>query len=167
MRNNEKLEKIKKTGVKWDSSSQRTCHKCQIRSTMKPGVSLTVQHPKGLFRKVCLDVMLMPKCGGYRYVLAARCDLSGWLEARKSTTCSSKSWEKFIWEDIFCRWGAIEIMVTDNGKDIVKAMRTLRSRYGVNHIRISPYNHRANGVIEKGHFSLRESIMKLCGDNTG
>jgi Integrase zinc binding domain len=49
----------------------RTCHECQIRATIKPDAKLTVQEPIGLFRKVHLDAMLMPKSGGYRYVLAA------------------------------------------------------------------------------------------------
>lgn len=143
----------------------RACHICQTRSTVKPDVPLTVQHPLGLFRKVHLDAMLMPKKGGYRYILAARCDLSSWLEARMSAKSDSKVWLKFIWEDIICRWGAIEFMVTDNGSEIVKAIRMLGSRYGVNHIRISPYNSRANGVVEKGHYSLRESLVRLCGDD--
>ncbi|MGH7240607.1 MAG: RNase H-like domain-containing protein, partial [Candidatus Saccharimonadales bacterium] len=144
----------------------RSCHECQIRANHKLDASLTVQHPVGLFRKMHLDAMLMPKVGGYRYILAARCDLSGWLEARKSTTSSAKVWQQFIWEDIFCRWGAVDIIVTDNGSDIVKAAKSLSKCYGVNHIRISPYNSRANGKAEGGHRELRSSIMKLCGDDT-
>jgi hypothetical protein len=149
------------------ASFVKTCHEYQTRSTQKPKRSLTVQQPSGLFRKVCLDAMLMPKSGGYRYVLAARCDLSGWLEARKSSSCSSKACSQFIWEDIYCRWGAIEILVSDNGPDIAKAASILAARYSGNHIKISPYNSRANGVVEKGHFSLRESVLKLCGPDSG
>ncbi|KAJ6532997.1 hypothetical protein B0H19DRAFT_965454 [Mycena capillaripes] len=36
---------------------------------------------------------------------------------------------------------------------------------GVPHVKISPYNSRANGVVERGHFILRESIIKACGGN--
>ncbi|KAJ7090145.1 hypothetical protein C8R44DRAFT_648406 [Mycena epipterygia] len=40
-------------------------------------------------------------------------------------------------------------------------MKTL----GVPHVKISPYNSRANGVVERGHFILRESVIKACEGN--
>ena len=35
---------------------------------------------------------------------------------------------------------------------------------GIPQIRITPYNHHANGVVECGHFILREAIVKSCKD---
>ncbi|KZP17248.1 hypothetical protein FIBSPDRAFT_747428 [Athelia psychrophila] len=35
-------------------------------------------------------------------------------------------------------------------------------RLGIPHVRISAYNSRANGVVERGHFTIRESIVKAC-----
>jgi hypothetical protein len=37
------------------------------------------------------------------------------------------------------------------------------------HVTISPYNKHANGVVERGHFILREAyIVKMCDkDDTG
>jgi hypothetical protein len=140
----------------------QTCHECQLRTLRKPDVALTVQHPKGIFRKVHMDAMHMTKAGGYQWILAARDDLTGWIEARKVTSLSSKVWSQFIWEEIFCRWGAVTQIVTDNGSDVKKATKVLAERYGVEHILISPYNSRANGKVENGHFPLRESIIKLC-----
>ena len=29
-------------------------------------------------------------------------------------------------------------------------------------IRITPYNHHANGVVERGHFIIREALIKAC-----
>jgi hypothetical protein len=31
-------------------------------------------------------------------------------------------------------------------------------------IRITPYNHHANGVVERGHFIIREALIKTCKD---
>ena len=40
-------------------------------------------------------------------------------------------------------------------------------RYGIPQIRISPYNSQANGVVERGHFTIREALVKACeGDLT-
>jgi len=57
----------------------------------------------------------------------------------------------FIFEDILCRWGALEEIVTDNGPTFVKALDYLAKRYKINHIRISAYNSQANGIIERAH----------------
>ena len=31
-------------------------------------------------------------------------------------------------------------------------------------IKITPYNHHANGVVERGHFIIREALIKACKD---
>ncbi|KXN81424.1 Gag-Pol polyprotein [Leucoagaricus sp. SymC.cos] len=69
----------------------------------------------------------------------------------------------FIFEDILCRWGAVEEIVTDNGPAFVQATEFLSEHYKINHIRISPYNSRANGPIERRHFDICESLVKAAG----
>jgi hypothetical protein len=69
----------------------------------------------------------------------------------------------FIFEDILCRWGSVEEIVTDNGPAFVQAVEFLSQRYKINHIRISPYNSRANGPVERRHFDIRESLVKAAG----
>ena len=53
--------------------------------------------------------------------------------------------------------------MTDNGSSIIAAVRRLSDKYGIHHIKISAYNSRANGVIERRHRDVRESLAKLCG----
>ena len=40
------------------------------------------------------------------------------------------------------------------------------NKYHVPHIKISAYNSKANGVVERGHFIIREAILKSCEGNT-
>ena len=58
------------------------CQQCQIRSIQKVELPLTVSTPTALFVKIYVDMMLMPKAHGYRYIVAARDDLSGKAEGR-------------------------------------------------------------------------------------
>ena len=47
----------------------------------------------------------------------------------------------------------------------VKSRAHLRSScnaYSIPHIHISPYNSKANGVVERGHFIIHEAIIKSC-----
>ena len=68
----------------------------------------------------------------------------------------------FIFEDLLCRWGAISEIITDNGPAFIEVLCILASRYNVHHIRISPYNSQANGVVEWRHYNVRKAIVKSC-----
>jgi hypothetical protein len=112
-----------------------------------------------------VDAMLMPRAHGYRYIVAARDDLTLAAEGRALRTLSASNLAKFFWEEIICRYGAIGEVVTDNGPELKGAFEELLRRYGIPHIRISAYNSKANGVVERGHFVIREAILKSCNGN--
>jgi len=67
---------------------------------------------------------------------------------------NSRTLGSFVFEDILCRWGAVEEIVTDNGPAFVQAVEYLSKQYHINHIRISPYNSCANGPVERCHFDV-------------
>jgi hypothetical protein len=55
-------------------------------------------------------------------------------------------------------------VTTDNGPEVIGALKILVQRLDIPMVQISPYNHHANGVVEQGHFTLREALVKSCGD---
>ena len=145
----------------------RTCHECQIRQTEYFYIPPIVPEVPSLFRKAHLDTFLMPKLGSYRYVIHARDALTSYPEGRAATSDSAKVIADFIFQDILCRWGALEEIVTDNAGAYIAALDILADRYGIHHIRISGYNSQANGIVESKHFDVREAIMKTCkGDES-
>ncbi|RXW16706.1 hypothetical protein EST38_g9147 [Candolleomyces aberdarensis] len=147
--------------VKWFVS---TCHECQVRSSQRLHIPPTVPAPFNLFRKVYIDTMLMPRSYGYRYIVHARCSLSSYPEWRMLRSESAPAIAAFIFEEILCRWGAVEEIVTDNGTPYVaEAVELLVKRYGIHRIRISPYNSQANGVVERRHLDVREALVKAAG----
>ena len=145
--------------VKWFVQS---CHQCQVRQMRYHHIPPTVAAPASLFRKAYLDTMFMPRVAGYRYIVQARCSLSAYPEHRKLRRETGALLGAFIFEDILCRWGALEEIVTDNGKPFIEAVDWLAQQYGIRHIRISPYNSQANGIVERRHLDVREAIMKVC-----
>ncbi|PVF91238.1 hypothetical protein CPB86DRAFT_674501, partial [Serendipita vermifera] len=46
------------------------------------------------------------------------------------------------------------------------AVTELARRYTIWHIRISAYNSRAQGIVEKGHHPFRRTLLKSCGPAT-
>ena len=91
--------------------------------------------------------------------------MTSYPEGRATTSDSGKVIADFIFQDLLCRWGALEEIVTDNGQPYINALEILSKRYGINHIRISGYNSRANGIVESKHFDVREAIVKTCEGN--
>ena len=143
----------------------QSCHSCQIRSTTKLHIPPIVSTPTTVFTKVYLDIMLMPKAQGYRYIVAARDDLSGAAEGRKLKKASARAVSQFIFEELICRYGSITDIVTDNGPEVKAATEELLRRYNIQQIHISPYNSQANGVVERGHYIIREALVKACEGN--
>jgi len=68
---------------------------------------------------------------------------------------------------VICRWGALKEIVSDNGGAFVKAVEYLAKKYHIHHIRISGYNSRANGLVERPHFDVRQALYKAVdGDQS-
>ena len=128
-----------------------SCHLCQIRSTKKTEIPITISSPSTIFTKIYVDVLYMPRAGKYRYIVIARDDLSRAPEGRALRSLKARFMANFFWEEIICRYGAVGEVVTDNGPEVSAAFANLLERYGIPHIRISPYNSKANGVVERGH----------------
>lgn len=143
----------------------KSCHECQIRSTKKVEIPITISEPARIFAKIHVDIMLMTKAQGFRYIVAARDDLTGATEGRALRKASARNLAKFFWEEIICRYGGIGSVVTDNGSETKGAFDEMMRRYQIPHIPISAYNSKANGVVERSHFITREALVKSCEGN--
>jgi hypothetical protein len=148
--------------IKWYVN---TCHQCQLRQTTKVRIPPVIRIPAPLFRKAYIDTMHMIPASGFKYIIQARCSLTAWPEWRALRTETGVTIGHFIFEEILCRWGAVEEIVTDNGSAYIAALDWLSTKYGIRHIRISAYNSRANGIIERQHRTIRDSLLKACGDD--
>ncbi|CAA7265259.1 unnamed protein product [Cyclocybe aegerita] len=137
-----------------------TCHECQFMSQQAVLLPPTVISPPGLFQKCHIDTMHLPKSGGYKYVVQARDNLSGWPEFEMLRKENHKAIGRFLLEKIMMRWGSVLEMVTDNGTPFVKALAWLEGKYNVSHIQISGYNSRANGTVEAAHQPVRSALIK-------
>src|SRR6266481_2794580 len=148
--------------VKWFIS---TCHPCQTWQLQHLHIPPVIPDIPSLFHKVHIDTMLMPTVNKFRYLVQAHCALSSWPEWWPLWKENEKSLGDFILEEILCRWGSVTEIVTGNGPAFVAAASYLSEKYGIHHIKISPYNSQANGLVEGKHFDIRESLMKACNND--
>ncbi|KXN82684.1 hypothetical protein AN958_02278 [Leucoagaricus sp. SymC.cos] len=82
------------------------------------------------------------------------------MESRALRKENVRSIGQWLFEDIICRWGGLVKIVTDNGVLFKKAVKWLKEKYGIKGVTISPYNSKANGIIEWPHWDVRQILYK-------
>ncbi len=103
----------------------------------------------------------MPPFEGYQFLVVARCDLSGWVEAKLLRTLSSRAVADFLWEDVICRHGCLGKLIIDGRSENKEAVAELGRRYKVKRIVISAYHPKANGMMERGHKPIVDALSKM------
>jgi len=109
--------------------------------------------------------MHMPTAHGYSHIVQARCSLSSWPEFRMLRKETRRTLGVFLFEEILCRWGAIEEIISDNGTPFIAAIDWLGQKYSIRHILILAYNSKANGLVECSHHTIWDSLVKACNGN--
>ena len=140
----------------------KTCHLCQVCQTRQVSIPPIVATPAPLFAKMYMDTMHLSCSGGFSYIVQGHCSLTHYPEyhmLRKETTQALGNW---IFQDILCRWGTLVEIVSDNGKPFIAALAHLEQRYHVKNIQISGYNSKANGIVERSHFNVRQALFKAA-----
>ena len=144
--------------VKW---FVRTCHECQLRQMRQFVTPPVVAKPATLFAAVYIDTMHMPKAKGFSYIVQARCSLTGYAEYQALRRETGVTIADFIRKNILFRWGIPRRIVTDNSGAYLMAGREL-SEVGFEHVTISAYNSKANGIVERRHRDIREALVKTA-----
>jgi len=145
----------------------KTCDMCQLRKKQKVNIPPVVAVPAPLFAKIYVDTMHLPPSSGYKFIVQGRCSLVHYPEfdmLRKETGRAIGEW---LMKCFVYRWGTLVEIVSDNGAPFVKALEYIEAKYHIKHIRISGYNSRANGIVERAHFDVREALFKAAdGDSS-
>ena len=138
-----------------------TCERCQLRESIRHEEPLHPTWTSGLWMKVGLDVVHLPNCRGYKYLVVARDDLSGWPEARALRKATSKAIADFLWQEVICRHGVFGKLVVDGGPENKGWLKALTDRYGIHRVVVSAYHAPANGMIERGHKPIVDALAKM------
>jgi hypothetical protein len=81
--------------------------------------------PAPLFAKVYIDTMHMPLSGQFKYIVQGRCSLAYYPEFHMLHNETPKTIRDWIFEDIICRWGSLNEIVTDNSPAFITALEYL------------------------------------------
>lgn len=123
----------------------------------------TVTHTPSIFQPLHTDTVHMTlKSNGCKYIVHGRCTLSSWVEGKPLKNETARTVDLWLFEKVICRWGCLEVIITDDGSVFLAAVKWLKEKYGMKGIRISPYNSKANGRFERPHWDIIQMLTKCC-----
>ena len=135
----------------------KSWHDCQIYSTMKVHSPINIPAPSTMFTKVHMDIMLMAK--GYHYIVLVQVHM--YVNRRALQKASACTVATFMLEELILQYGYIGKIVTDNGLEFKGALSELLKKCSIPQVDISPYNSQVNGIVQQGHFAIREALVKV------
>jgi hypothetical protein len=146
----------------------KTCDVCQRRGPQQRREELIPIKIQGPFHRIGIDIKgpLPVTSNGNRYIVVAMDYFSKWPEARAIPNMRAETVAKFIYEDIICRHGVPQEILSDRGTSFVnKVINELCQSYQTKHRLTSSYRPQTNGMVERFNRTLGECIAKLAYDN--
>ena len=141
----------------------KSCDFCQRRARTKYEEPLHPTWSLVVWTKVGIDVVYMPdSVDGFKFIVFARDDLSGWVEGRVIDKANVKNVAKFLYEDVICRHGCPAVVVLDRGSENLNVAKELLEAYKIDRIVTSACHPQANGLVERGHDPIVNALSKYC-----
>ena len=144
-----------------------SCTECQLRSTARVEEPMFATWTNATWEKVGVDIVHMQPVQGKTYLVVARDDFSGWVEARPLARATSKAVAKFLWEDVVCRHGVFGRLIVDGGPENKGLVTEFARRYGIKRVMVSAYHPQANGMVERGHKPIVDALSKMSSGGLG
>jgi len=128
----------------------RTCDICQRRGPQQRREELIPIKVQGLFYRIGIDIKgpLPVTSSKNRYIIVAMDYFSKWPEAKAVPNMKADTVAKFIYEEIICRHGVPQEILSDRGTSFVnKVIEELCDKYQTKHRLSSPYRPQTNGMV--------------------
>jgi hypothetical protein len=105
---------------------------------------------------------LPPAQGNLKYVVVAVEYFSKWNKAKPLATITSVTVQKFLWQNIVCRFGVPKAITVDNGTQFdVDTFNVFCDRIGTRIHFASVRHPESNGLVERANGIIMTGIMKL------
>jgi ribonuclease HI len=150
--------------------SCETCQKFSPRSGNPSQFTKLIAHTWPLQRWGLDIVGPLPMAqGNLKFTFVAVEYFTKWIEARAVSTITSKTAQKFLWQNIVCRFGVPSELIVDNGKQFdSQDFRDFCFSIGTKLAFASVYHPQSNGVVERANGKIFITIKKrLLDDRKG
>ena len=141
------------------------CQRAKIgRNTVPPIHEFVV--PNKRFSHVHVDITMMPESNGHSYLLTMIDRFSRWPAAVPMKDINTETVINALSHGWISAFGIPETITTDRGSQFTSAVWTqLLETWGIRHSMTTSYHPEANGMVERLHRRLKESLMAICGED--
>jgi hypothetical protein len=148
----------------------RSCEACQKfspRSGRPSQFTKLIAHTWPLQRWGLDIVRPLPTAqGNLKFTFVVVEYFTKWIEARAVFTITSKTAQKFFWQNIVCRFGVSSELMVDNGKQFDNQdFKDFCFSIGTKLAFASVYHPQSNGVVERANGKIFIAIKKMLLDN--
>jgi ribonuclease HI len=150
--------------------SCKACQKFSPRSGNPSQFTKLIAHTWPLQRWGLDIVGPLPMAqGNLKFTFVAVEYFTKWIEARAVSTITSKTAQKFFWQNIVCQFGVPSKLTFDNGKQFdSQDFRDFYFSIGTKLAFASVYHPQSNGVVERANDKIFTAIKKrLLDDRKG
>jgi hypothetical protein len=104
--------------------------------------------------------------GNLQFTFVAVEYFTKWIEARAVSTITSKTTQKFFWQNIVCRFGVPFELTVENDKQFdSQGFREFYYSIGTKPVFASMYHPQSNGVVERANGKIFSAIKKRLLDD--
>ena len=151
---------IKHDVCKW----ARECVACQqakIQKHVVPPIADFAVPPKR-FQHLHLDLVSMPPSNGFSHLLTVIDRFSRWPIAIPIADMNAETVIDALTHNWIAVYGVPEVITTDRGSQFSSQIFTqLLKNWGIRHIMTTAYHPESNGMVERLHRRLKESLVAL------
>ena len=170
----ERTRKMISEKVVWPSMKQdvtrwaRECLPCQqakvIKNVVPPIGDFEV--PDRRFQHVNIDIVTLPRSNGYSYLLTAVDRFTRWPVAIPMEDMTAQSVVDSFAYGWIQHFGVPATVTSDNGVQFTSdTFKQLADIWGIKTLTTSPYHPEANGMVERFHRRLKESLIALGNES--
>jgi ribonuclease HI len=168
--------KVIRQGFYWPAiicTANRVTRSCEACQKFSPPLGNPSQFTKQIahtwpLQRWGLDIVgpLPTAQGNIKFTFIVVEYFTKWIEARAVSTITSKTAQKFFWQNIVCRFGVPSELTVDNGKQFdSQDFRDFCFSIGTKLAFASVYHPQSNGVMERANGKIFTAIKKMLRVN--
>jgi hypothetical protein len=156
-------------GVRRDVRSwTRTCMSCQkakITRHCDSGIG-HFHEPRRRFGHIHVDLVILSRCEGMRYLFTIVDRSTRWLEAIPLGEATARDCAFALLHGWVSRFGVPDHVTSDRGKQFISELwQSLGRLLGMEVHTTTSYRPQSNGMVERAHRSLKAALMARCAGN--